>query len=1224
MTCSVCGHANTPDARYCSNCGNRLERRCPVCATPYEAGARYCSNCGAALAPDVAPTGGRPDAATPPPAPSAPTPGDAEDLSRWVPDELLRRIRAARAGHTMRGERRTVTMLFADVQGSTAAAERLDPEEWAEVINGAFGRLIAPVYRYEGTLARLQGDAILAFFGAPIAHEDDPVRAVRAGLDMLTAMDAYRHEVVERVGIPVAVRVGINTGLVVVGEVGSDLRVEYTALGDAINVAARMEQTAAPGTVQVTDDTLALLHDSFETERIGPVEVRGRRTPVVAHRVLRVAPVRPEPTAATPLVGRESELARLEAALARLVDGVGGICTIVGEAGIGKSRLLRALRELTDDRVPVATTAGDPGQVSWLAGRARAFERIVPHATFADLLRAWWGATDGAASFETVDAAVERATGAADPDRAGFLTALLGAPLPEEQQQLVSAMAAPLLHDRTTDAVATYLGAEATRRPTVIVLDDMHWADSVSLALAEGLMEVTEHAPLLLVVVMRPVHDDPSWRLQEVAVRDHAHRHTGLTLGALPDEATGALLATLLGGAVDEELRHEVLERADGNPLFVEEIVHSLGDAVAAGTDHHLGDVPFEVPPSLTGLLTSRLDRLDEAARHVAQVVSVIGREFDLDTLAAVLEGDEEVESLVEELTRRGILEERRRRPAAVWSFRHPLIREVAYSTVLLRTRRDLHGRIARHLVTADPTAAPEIAHHFLEAGEQQLAFPYLVDAGQRAVRAMALRDAITAFTRAVEAPPEDADPNMVRDAHEGLGEAWSLVPDLSQAASAFQSLLDYGRACARPQLQIAALNRLGLSTAALGGDWDGAMGFLGQARELAEQSGDDLGLAEYHMNACYVTSMMGDIETAAAHDAEQARLGQVAGNGLIRLTGLLQQTTNLAAVLRWDDARRSFEEALALAEESDNTEAVAILHTDGAAMFALRDGDVAGAIEIMQARLPTLDRYDSLHVAGTHAQMAACAALVGDVEGALSEYAAAERQGRRRGQDFAVAAGMAGRAHVLARGGLTDDLAAMRPEVVALVHRVGGEFLGAGTWADLATATLLAGDLETAAADFRTALDAPAFNRLWERPRILLGLVRTAMLQGDVATARTHLDEARTFAAAHGLRLHEPEVLVLDGALAAMEERDEDAATLLTTAVTAATESGLRLLRVEALDRLADVEARTGDATEAAALRDRAAATVRHLADAIVDPDLRGAFVRTMRPTSTPLAGQP
>jgi len=236
-------------------------------------------------------------------------------LQQYIPKELLGKLETARANRSMAGERRIVTVLFCDIKGSTGLAEMLDPEEWAEIMNGAFKYLIEPVYRYEGTLARLMGDAILAFFGAPIGHEDDPQRAVMAALDIIEGMEAYREQMKRERGLDLNVRIGINTGLVVVGEVGSDLRVEYTAMGDAVNLAARMEQTAEPGTVQISGNTYKSVSNLFEFNPLGDIEIKGKSEPVPAYQVLRpvegAVPTRGIEGLRSPLVGRERELSAL-------------------------------------------------------------------------------------------------------------------------------------------------------------------------------------------------------------------------------------------------------------------------------------------------------------------------------------------------------------------------------------------------------------------------------------------------------------------------------------------------------------------------------------------------------------------------------------------------------------------------------------------------------------------------------------------------------------------------------------------------------------------------------------------------------------------------------------------------------------------------------------------------------------------------------------------------
>ncbi|WP_052665300.1 adenylate/guanylate cyclase domain-containing protein [Nitriliruptor alkaliphilus] len=1187
MRCSACGHANTSDARFCAQCGTGLSRTCPACDHAVEPDARFCSACGTSLLDDEAPRRER-------------------DLERYVPEALLHKIRAARAGGAMRGERRTVTMLFADIQGSTAAAERLDPEEWAEIVNGAFEHLIAPVYRYEGTLARLQGDAILAFFGAPVAHEDDAIRAVRSGLDMLEAIRDYAADVQRESGVPIAIRVGINTGLVVVGEVGSDLRVEYTALGDAINVAARMEQLADPGTVLITDDTAGLLDHGFILTEMGPVDVKGRTGPVIAFRVDGVAADEVADDTAPPLVGRDRERAAVSAALERLVDGVGGIVTIVGEAGIGKSRLLASVRHEAEAAYAIAATSDAAGELAWLDGHCRSFDTGVPYAPFLDLAARWLDVdlTDEV-TFDRIAEMVTRALGGPDADMSTFLAHVAGAPLPPEPAALVAALETPTLHAKTTDAIVGYLEAEANRWPLVIALDDLHWADALSLGLTERLIASAEHVPLTLVLSLRPVREEPAWRLVELASREAAHRHTHLHLDALEPAAADALLEVLLGDRqVSAEERQRILERADGNPLFVEELAGSVREHGAP-----------DVPTSLAGLLSARLDRLDDDGRLVAEVAAVAGREFEAAAVAELADGID-VDTTLRELVRQGVLVERRRRPTPLYAFRHALIQEAAYNIVLLRDRRVLHGRLARYLERIEADLPHDIARHHLASDTPSAAFPWLVEAGVRASRAMSLAEAIRLFTTALDHLPPDASAEEVARAHIGLGEAYSLVPDLDHASAAYQSLADLGRRTGQPSLEVRALNRLGINAAAIGADFSAAHEYLGAAKAVAEEAGDEVGLAEYHMNACFIAVAQGELTRAIEHDTETARLGAASGVDEVRVSGLVRRVMNLVSATDFERVDEALEEARRVAAEVGSDAALAVLAAHVDAVLLRREGDLVGSLELLTTASETLERYGSFYTAITQAQAGRLALSLGRVDMALAMLSAALRTAERDGQPFATSLASATMSRIHALCGDVPGSDRFRAQALETLARPLGEFLASSVWADLGIASMERGSWSDAEADVALGLQASSSSRFLERPQLLAGAARVAFERGDLARARQLTDEASAHAGELALRMFAPLVASIAASLSRAEGDLAGADERLARAEADAGWMGMRLLACDIVAARADVaaaEGRDDDEASHLARRDR---WIEEIAGDVADPDLRAGLIRRLQGT--------
>ncbi len=1168
MRCPACGHNNDPGARFCAECGTELTVACPTCGTVSAVGVKFCNNCGSDL--------------------RATSPAADDPMARLVPPELLAKLRSAQAGQSMQGERRTVTMLFADVQGSTAAAEQLDPEDWAEVINGAFEHLITPVYRYEGTLARLMGDAILAFFGAPIAHEDDPTRAVRAGLEIISGVEAYCTRVRERYGIPIEVRVGINTGLVVVGEVGSDLRVEYTALGDAINVAARMEQTALPGTVQVTEHTLSLTHGAFEAEDLGSIELRGKSEPVRAYRAVRFIGAQADHRA-TDIVGRTDELAVLEDLQGRVLDGRGWIASIVGEAGLGKSALLGEWER----RIGVATTPArrfdEAGDIAWLYGASQSYDTSTPFAGIREVLRPWFG-IGGEDDYERI----RRAT--ADVgfgDAAAFIAYVTGAELPADARSFIEALDPPVLRARSSEAIKSYLEAESARRPVVVLFEDLHWADDLSVDIVADLLDLADRAPVGLVIVMRPYREDPPWRIHERAERDHHHRYHAIRVEPMSVEVSAALLDELLDAtSIDDDTRTSVLTRSEGNPLFLEELAHSVARGGIEG-----------VPSSLSGILTARLDRLDDHAHLVAQVSSVLGTEFLRADLAAMVEGGD-LDDTVASLLRSGVLIES---PVTTGGlrFRHALMQEAAYESILLRTRRRLHHTVAEHLEISRSDAIEDIARHLVAAEDHAAAFPYLVEAGQRATKAMSLADAIGRFRLALEHVTDEADPSLVQQAHVGLGEAYALLPDLSESAAAFQRLFEYGEQNERPTAQVAALNHLAFTTAAHGGDPATAETYLAEARRLAEEAGDERGLADYHMNACMVAAFNGDAVTAVRHDESTIELGGRLGDDRIRIEGLVRRAMNQAVILDLANAESSIDLALAAGREAGLERPIAELEILGRGFLLTAQGRFGEAVANIEAYLPSLERYGSFDTAMSYRLLGFLQYQIGDIEGAIASLAASRRFAQQTGQPFVDGTAAAGLAAIYATIGHTDEIDDLRQSALAMSKGPLPDLYASTAWADLGTAHLLMGDPNAAEESFSRGLAASSLTQYLERTRLLAGMAMSLVAQDDLDRADTLLTEARDFAASKSFRASDALLDYVEGEIHRSAGRPAAAMTALANAVGTARARGQRLQTAAAARSLAVVAEDGAPHTE---LADR---TIDEIGRTIIDEGLRTSFLR-------------
>jgi len=564
-------------------------------------------------------------------------------LSATVPLPLVEKMRAAKIS----GERKPVTALFVDVVGSTAHLEHMDPEDWTEIINEAFDLMSRAVFRYEGTIAQLQGDAMLAFFGAPVAHEDDPERAVLAALDMVDAVMEFGRQLKLDRGIDFEIRAGIDSGPVVVGNVGTDLRFEYTALGDAVNVAARLQAAAQPGSVLVTAGTFRLLGGQFEAEDLGAIDLKGKTERVGALRILgrHRAPERRRGLDAigisSPMVGRDDALATLLGLLDMARAGRGRIAFITGEPGIGKSRLLAELRRGAVDDPPDGVPAAD-----WIEGRCLSYGRTLPYHLFLDVVRASLDLpavpADPAAARARLDERVRDLLGDEAADVAPYLAHLLELPMRADEADQAH-LGPDLMQGRYAASMQRLLRARSQERPVILVLEDVHWADEASVAALSGVLPLAVQLPILIIATLRQETESHGWGLLAGSRAAFGQALAEISLAPLSAEDSRSLVANLLViESLPLQVRELILARADGNPFFVEEVVRML---VERGQIERQGDrwqatvgiEKVEIPETLHGLLLARIDQLPEEARRSLRVASVIGRQFQLRVLEQVL-----------------------------------------------------------------------------------------------------------------------------------------------------------------------------------------------------------------------------------------------------------------------------------------------------------------------------------------------------------------------------------------------------------------------------------------------------------------------------------------------------------------------------------------------------------------------------------------------------------
>ena len=699
--CSECGHANPPDSRYCGGCGKQLigEISCEACGATNPADQRFCNQCGSPLA-----TASDDSAA-------APIAAAAAAQLPATPEHLAAKIRAGRS--SLEGERKQVTVLFADVVGSMELSERTDTELWQRVMERFFAILCEGIHRFEGTVDKFTGDGAMALFGAPIAHEDHARRACYAALHLQGQLADYAAELRRDEGLNISVRMGLNSGEVVVGAIGDDLGMEYTAVGHTVGLAQRMESLAEPGKAYLTGDTAALVQGYLALDDLGEFQVKGASQPLRVYELTGPGSARGRLDVSlerglSRFVGRDDEIQALEQGLERALAGEASVIGIVGEAGVGKSRLCHEFAQRCRGRdLPVYNATG------------QAHTKSVPLLPVLQLMRGYFDIVDQ----DDDQTARERIAGKLlllDPSFADDLPLIFDFLAVPDPARPAARMDPEARQRQLLDLTKRLIRAQSAREPGVTMFEDLHWIDPASEAFVANHVDAVRGTQSLTVVNFRPEYQAP-WMSKP--------HYRQLALAPLGPEETEQMLAALLGSHPSlTELPAMIRERTGGNPFFMEEVVQSL---VERG---NLEGVPgaFElvravergaVPASVHAVLAARIDRLAEREKAVLQSAAVIGKEFAEPVLARVAQLDaSELEATLRELVAGEFLYEQELYPEVVYAFKHPLTMEVAYGSQLGDRRAASHAKVATAIAELYPERLDErsalLADHWEAAGE--------------------------------------------------------------------------------------------------------------------------------------------------------------------------------------------------------------------------------------------------------------------------------------------------------------------------------------------------------------------------------------------------------------------------------------------------------------------------------------------------------------------------
>jgi len=911
-----------------------------------EAGSRFCDSCGAPLATAPAQPAASPRFASP---------------ESYTPKHLAEKILTSKSA--LEGERKLVTVLFADLKGSMELLADRDPEEARKLLDPVLERMMEAVHRYEGTVNQVMGDGIMALFGAPLAHEDHAVRACYAALRMQESVKRYAEEVHRTAGVPLHIRVGLNSGEVVVRSVGSDLHMDYTAVGQTTHLAARLEQMAMPGSILISPETLNLAEGYVVVKPLGERPVKGLEAPIEVFEVVGAGTVRSRLQAAasrglTRFVGRDPELEQLRKALERAGTGHGQVVAVVGEPGVGKSRLFW---EFTHSHRLGGWLIVEISSVSY--GKATAFLPLI------ELLRGYFQieARDDARKIrEKVTGKLLSLDRALEPSLPALLW-LLDVPVEDPQWQRLDP---PQRRQQTLDGIKRLLLRESQVQPLLLVFEDLHWIDAETQALLDGVVESLPTARLLLLVNYRPEYQH-AWGSKTY--------YRQLRIDPLPPERAEELLEVLLGNDQGlQQLRRLLIERTEGNPFFLEESVRTLVETkVLAGERgaYHLARAShtLQIPATAQAILAARIDRLAPEDKRLLQAASVIGKDVPFTLLQAVAEGPEEsLRRGLGNLQTAEFLYEARLFPDLEYTFKHALTHDVAYGSLLQDRRRTLHGHIVETIERLYPDRLAEhierLAHHAVRGEVWEKAVAYCSQAGAKTMARSANREAATHFEQALSALdhlPEDRDTLAqaidlridLRHALWPLGEIGRILDQLQRAETLAETLADQRRLCR-------VLPIMGYCFWMLG-DPDRAVASHVRAFAIATSLGDfaleapaNLGLGLAYHDLGEYDRAIGPLNSNIASLQGERMYGRFGTAGHTSVLSIMALAWSQAELGSFAEGIASGEEGVRIAQAVDHP--LSLMFADlGVGQLYLVQGDLVHAIPTLERGLATCRTWD-------------------------------------------------------------------------------------------------------------------------------------------------------------------------------------------------------------------------------------------------------------------------